>query len=65
METIVLLTLFIISVSASLDDTTTLTSVTDTVNRVTSRSKMEETRLEITLKMDESDKEIVDNDYGK
>jgi hypothetical protein len=29
------------------------------------KSKADENRLEITLKMDESDKEIIDNDMGK
>lgn len=29
------------------------------------KSKADENRLEITLKMDESDKEIIDNDLGK
>lgn len=35
------------------------------VSQAPIKSKADENRLEITLKMDESDKEIIDNDMGK
>jgi hypothetical protein len=43
----------------------TLPSITSSNNSNNSKPKPNENRLEITLKMDENDKEVIDNDMGK
>lgn len=68
--------LIIITVCASLHplealDTTTLSSnkiiytLPIAADKIPIRSKSDENRLEITLKLDENDKEVIDNDMGK